>query len=58
MPRKTAGKHFRNFPDRYKRVRLACIGSVRKRRPGEFAKRPRDFISTTEKNKRFGTGSK
>jgi len=55
---KTAWTHFRDFPDQYKRVRLAYIDSVRKRRPEEFAKRLRYFISMTEKNKRFGTGSK
>jgi uncharacterized protein YdeI (YjbR/CyaY-like superfamily) len=52
---KEAWKHFQNFSDAYKRIRIGFIEGARKR-PEEFKKRLRYFIKMTEKNKQYGFG--
>lgn len=51
----TAWKHFQNFSDSYKRIRIGFIDGAR-HRPAEFKKRLAHFIKMTEKNKQFGFG--
>jgi uncharacterized protein YdeI (YjbR/CyaY-like superfamily) len=48
-----AWKHFRSFPDEYKRIRVAWIDGARVR-PDEFEKRLRHFLKMTKQGKRFG----
>jgi uncharacterized protein YdeI (YjbR/CyaY-like superfamily) len=50
-----AWKHFQNFSDAYKRIRIGFIDGARNR-PEEFKKRLRYFIKMTEKNKQYGFG--
>jgi uncharacterized protein YdeI (YjbR/CyaY-like superfamily) len=50
---KTAWKHFQQFPEAYKRIRIGYIDQARNR-PQEFQKRLRNFIVKTEQNKQFG----
>jgi uncharacterized protein YdeI (YjbR/CyaY-like superfamily) len=50
-----AWKHFQNFSDAYKRIRIGFIDGARKR-PAEFKKRLSYFITMTERNKQFGFG--
>jgi uncharacterized protein YdeI (YjbR/CyaY-like superfamily) len=52
---KEAWKHFQNYSDAYKRIRIGFIEGARKR-PQEFKKRLRYFIKMTEKNKQYGFG--
>jgi uncharacterized protein YdeI (YjbR/CyaY-like superfamily) len=52
---KTAWKHYNSFSPSYRRIRIAYIDGARKR-PGEFRKRLRNFISKTEKNILIGYG--
>jgi uncharacterized protein YdeI (YjbR/CyaY-like superfamily) len=52
---KEAWKHFQEFSDAYKRIRIGFIDGARKR-PEEFKKRLRYFIQMTEKNKQYGFG--
>ena len=46
-------KHFRGFPEHYRRIRLAYIEGARNR-PEEFQKRLRHFLKMTAQNKKFG----
>jgi uncharacterized protein YdeI (YjbR/CyaY-like superfamily) len=48
-------KNFRGFSDSYKRIRLGYIEGARDR-PAEFAKRLRNFLAQTKKNRLFGFG--
>ena len=50
---KTAWKNFQNFPESYKRVRIAYIESA-KSDEEQFQKRLNNFIKKTENNKKFG----
>jgi uncharacterized protein YdeI (YjbR/CyaY-like superfamily) len=50
-----AWRNFHNFSGPYQRIRVAYIDNARKR-PDEFAKRLRNFIQKTEKDKQFGFG--
>lgn len=50
-----AWKHYTNFTDSYKRIRLAFIEGARSR-PAEFEKRLRYFIKMTALNKQYGFG--
>jgi uncharacterized protein YdeI (YjbR/CyaY-like superfamily) len=50
-----AWKHFQNFSDSYKRIRIGFIDGARNR-PAEFRKRLAYFIRMTVKNKQFGFG--
>jgi len=50
-----AWKHFQEFSDTYKRIRIGFVDGARKR-PAEFQKRLRYFIRMTEKNKQYGFG--
>ena len=50
-----AWKHFQNFSDAYKRIRIGFIDGARDR-PEEFKKRLRYFIRMTARNKQFGFG--
>jgi uncharacterized protein YdeI (YjbR/CyaY-like superfamily) len=52
---KEAWKHFQQFSDAYKRIRIGFIDGARKR-PAEFKKRLAYFIRMTEQNKQFGFG--
>lgn len=52
---KEAWKHFQNFSEPYKRIRIGFIQGARNR-PDEFQKRLRYFIKMTEKNKQYGFG--
>jgi hypothetical protein len=52
---KQAWKHFQDFSEPYKRIRIGFIDGARKR-PAEFKKRLAYFIRMTEKNKQFGFG--
>jgi uncharacterized protein YdeI (YjbR/CyaY-like superfamily) len=52
---KQAWKYFQKFSDPYKRIRIGFIEGARKR-PAEFKKRLKHFISMTEQNKQFGFG--
>ncbi len=52
---KAAWKHFQQFSDSYKRIRIGFIDGARKR-PAEFEKRLAYFIRMTEQNKQFGFG--
>jgi uncharacterized protein YdeI (YjbR/CyaY-like superfamily) len=45
--------HFQNFPEGYRRLRIAWIDGAHKR-PDEFAKRLGYFVEMTAKNKRYG----
>lgn len=47
-----AWKNYRNFTDSYKRIRIAYIDSARKR-PDEFKKRLKNFISKTKEGKKI-----
>ena len=51
---KQTWKNFQNFPESYKRIRIAYIEGVRKRDGEEFNKRLNNFLKMTAKNKRFG----
>ena len=46
-------QNFLNFPEDYRRIRVAFVESGRKR-PGEFAKRLENLVKMTAKNKTFG----
>ena len=48
-------KNFRAFSDSYKRIRIGYIEGARDR-PNEFAKRLRNFLSMTKKNRLIGFG--
>jgi uncharacterized protein YdeI (YjbR/CyaY-like superfamily) len=48
-------KHFQAFSDPYKRIRLGYIEGARNR-PGEFAKRLRNFLAKTKQNRVIGFG--
>jgi uncharacterized protein YdeI (YjbR/CyaY-like superfamily) len=50
-----AWKHFQNFSEAYKRIRIGFIEGARNR-PEEFQKRLRYFIKMTEKNRQYGFG--
>ena len=52
---KEAWKHFQNFSEAYKRIRIGFIDGARNR-PEEFQRRLRYFIKMTEKNKQYGFG--
>lgn len=52
---KIAWKNYSAFSEPYKRIRLAYIADVRER-PEEFAKRLKNFIEKTRKNKLIGFG--
>lgn len=52
---KEAWKHFREFSESYKRIRIGFIEGARER-PAEFEKRLRYFIQMTERNKMYGFG--
>lgn len=47
---KTVWENYQNFPEPYKRIRIAYINSARKR-PDEFEKRLNNFIDKTKENK-------
>jgi len=49
----TTWKHFRTFPESYKRIRIAWIDAAR-RRPEIFRQRLRHFLKMTAQNRRFG----
>ncbi|RJQ17230.1 hypothetical protein C4573_04225 [Candidatus Woesearchaeota archaeon] len=49
-----AWKHFQNFPDSYKRVRIGYLEGQRKHSKVAFQKSLAYFLKMTEKNKRFG----
>ncbi len=51
----TAWENYHNFPDAYKRIRIAYIEAARKR-PEEFQKRLNNFIKKTRENKQIGFG--
>jgi len=44
---------FQDFPDSYKRIRIAFI-EVGRNRPDEFSRRLRYFLKMTSQNKKFG----
>lgn len=46
----TVWKNYENFPEPYKRIRIAYIDAARKR-PEEFKKRLTNFITKTQENK-------
>lgn len=48
-------KNFRAFSESYKRIRIGYIEGARDR-PDEFAKRLRNFLAKTKKNRLFGHG--
>jgi hypothetical protein len=48
-----AWKHYRKFPETYKRIRIAYIEGARKR-PVEFKRRLNSFLRRTAKNEKFG----
>ncbi len=50
-----AWKHYRQFSDAYKRIRVAYIEAARTR-PAEFKKRLSNFIEKTRLNKKIGYG--
>lgn len=50
-----AWNNYLNFPDSYKRIRVAYIEAARKR-PLEFQKRLNNFINKSHANKLFGYG--
>lgn len=52
---KEAWENYQNFPDAYKRIRVAYIEGARKR-PEEFQKRLDNFIKKTRENKQIGFG--
>ena len=52
---KEAWKNFQEFSDAYKRIRIGFIEGARKR-PEEFQKRLRYFVTMTAKNKLYGFG--
>jgi len=51
----TVWRHFNNFSESYKRMKVAYIDDARNR-PEEFQKRLRNFIKRTRKNEQFGYG--
>ena len=51
---KIAWRHFQNFPDHYKRIRLDAIESSRSLGKAKFKKTLENFIKKTEKNMRYG----
>jgi DNA primase len=51
-PDEAAWKHFQNFSEPYKRIRIAYIEAARKR-PEEFQKRLNSFVEKTRLNKRI-----
>jgi uncharacterized protein YdeI (YjbR/CyaY-like superfamily) len=53
MANEEAWKHFQEFSDGYKRIRISYIDSSRSR-PAEFRKRLENFIRLTAGNKKFG----
>jgi len=52
---KKAWENYKNFPEAYKRIRIAYIDGARKR-PLEFRKRLDSFIRKTRENKLIGYG--
>jgi uncharacterized protein YdeI (YjbR/CyaY-like superfamily) len=52
---KKAWQNYGNFPEVYKRIRIAYIDAARKR-PLEFRKRLENFINKTRENKYIGYG--
>lgn len=50
-----AWRNFEQFPESYKRIRIAYIDAARKR-PEEFQKRLQSFLKNTRKNKMVGYG--
>ncbi len=50
---KTTWDNFQNFPEHYKKIRIAFIEGSRNR-PEEFQKRLKHFLKMTSKNKKFG----
>lgn len=52
---KAAWKHYRDFSDSYKRIRIAFIDEARNR-PEEFKKRLKHFVEMTGQNRKFGFG--
>ena len=52
---KRAWKHFQDFSDSYKRIRIGFIEGPRQR-PAEFQKRLKYFIKMTDLNRQFGYG--
>lgn len=51
---KDAWKHFQQFPESYKRIRIAYIESRKRHGNEQFQKSLTHFITMTAKNKRFG----
>lgn len=51
---KEAWKHFQNFPESYKRVRIGYLEDQRKHSADAFERSLRNFLKKTEQNKRFG----
>ncbi|MFA6530093.1 MAG: YdeI/OmpD-associated family protein [Candidatus Micrarchaeia archaeon] len=51
---KLAWKHFQQFPERYKRIRISYVEEIRNYSREQFKRRLRNFIKNTAKNKRFG----
>ncbi|OIO27325.1 hypothetical protein COX86_01620 [Candidatus Micrarchaeota archaeon CG_4_10_14_0_2_um_filter_60_11] len=49
-----AWKHFKKFPEGYKRIRVAYIEGQRHYSPESFRKRLAHFVRMTAQNKRFG----
>jgi len=49
-----AWKYFQNFPESYKRIRIAYIESRRRHGTEAFQKSLQNFVRMTAKNKRFG----
>ena len=49
-----AWKHFQNFPEGYKKVRIGFIESRRRHGDGVFQKSLQHFMRMTAKNKKFG----
>jgi uncharacterized protein YdeI (YjbR/CyaY-like superfamily) len=45
--------NFQNFPEEYRRIRIAYVEGARKR-PEEFERRLRNLLKMTAKNKKFG----
>ncbi len=50
---RTTWKHFRAFPESYKRIRIGWIDAAR-RRPEILQRRLRHFLKMTGQNRRFG----
>jgi uncharacterized protein YdeI (YjbR/CyaY-like superfamily) len=51
---KPAWENFQDFPEHYKKIRIAYIDRLRERDPKQFKERLEYFIKMSEKNKRFG----